>query len=142
MNLGEIGDKLECQDLLVRFCTALDSGDNAKAAAMLADDAIAVTPTGELSGAAARKMVESRPTAIITRHVMTNQIVTLTGANSASAAAYILVYRVPREPNDVVPRRLPATPQAAGDWKLEFKKTTAGWRISRYEAVPVMVPAE
>jgi hypothetical protein len=141
MNLSEIADKLECQDLLVRLCSALDVGDNTKAATMLAENATVVAPTGPVSGEAARQVFLSRPPTIVTRHVLTNLLVTLTGPDTATADAYIIVYRVPREAQDVPPRRLPATPQAAGDWKIKFKKTVQGWRISHYEAIPVLVPA-
>jgi hypothetical protein len=141
MNLEELACKIACQDLLVRFCLALDAGRNADAAALFSDDVTLVFPTGEVTGAAARTFIENRWPEIVTRHIMTNMLIETTGPDIAKGYAYILVYRVPREPSSV-PRPLPSAPNAAGDWDIQFKKTPAGWRISRYEASSVLARVE
>jgi hypothetical protein len=142
MSIDEIICKLECHDLLVKLASALDRGANDEAADFFSDDGVLVTPNGESVGPAVRQALAKRPANIITRHIFTNAIINPIDTQSAEGHAYILVYRVSREANDVLPRRLPSTPQGAGDWRIGFRKTATGWKISRYEAIPTMAPAE
>lgn len=142
MHLDDLACKTACHDVLVRFCTALDTRDNVAAADLFADDAQMVAPSGDtVHGTAIRAYFERRPTALITRHIMTNVLVEPTGPDTASARAYILVYRVQRQDPDRLPRAMPSGPQGAGDWVVDLRRTDAGWRISRYEGVPILEPA-
>ncbi|MXO60671.1 hypothetical protein GRI89_14090 [Altererythrobacter salegens] len=141
--IDDLACKIECSDLLVRLCSALDEGRNQDAAGMFTVDACIHTPGGEvLEGSAAHGFLERRPASIATRHIMSNLLVTPTGVGAATATAYILVYRVPRSEGDTLPRVLPGTPQAAGDWSIDLTKTASGWKISRYAASPVLEPAK
>jgi SnoaL-like domain len=141
MTLDELACKIACHDQLVRLCLALDSGANSEAAAFFAEDAVIVAPTGaEIAGPAARAFIEGRSSAIATRHVMTNVMVSPIAADAAKALATIMVYRVQKADDDVLPRALPATPQAVGDLHVDFKKSAKGWQITRYQAVTVMEP--
>lgn len=142
MTLEDLACKLACQDMLVRFCEALDGGGGA--ADYFTDDASMLTPTGEtVQGADVKALVASRPTATIaTRHIMSNVLVEPAGADRAKATATILVYRTPRQDPDVLPRPLPSTPQAVGEWSLELERRSGGWKIGRYAAVSVLEPAK
>ena len=123
--------ELECQKALSLLCSALDRGDNAEAAGFFTDDAVIVAPNGqELAGPAARKFVLGRSAAIITRHLLTNVLVTLDGSERAHAEAYVHVYRVHREE--------PSKPssQSVGELSVDFRMTDVGWRVSRYRATP------
>lgn len=142
MSIEDLTCKLACNDLLVRLCTALDSGDNDAAADCFAEDAVLELPAGEKRGPEVRAVLNARPASVTTRHVMTNVIVEPEGEACARGAGYILVYRVPTAADSARPLALPATPQAAGDWRISFVDTPRGWRISRYSASEVMVPAD
>lgn len=88
MHLDDLACKTACHDVLVRFCTALDTCDNVAAADLFADDAQMVAPSGDtVHGTAIRAYFERRPTALITRHIMTNVLVEPTGPDTASARA-------------------------------------------------------
>lgn len=143
MTLDELICKVACQDMLVRFCDALDGG-GASPADFFTEDASMVIPTGEtVRGDEILGVLAKRPTATIaTRHIMTNVLIDPVAADRARAAATILVYRVPRQDPDVLPRALPSTPQAVGAWNLELAKSGQEWKISHYAATPILEPAK
>lgn len=134
--------KLECHDVFVKLASALDRGANSEAADFFTDDGTLVMPDGEATGPAVRERLLKRPSHIITRHLLTNVIIKPIDPTTAEGRAYILVYRVTRGADAAAAHRLPNTPAAAGDWIVSFRKTVAGWRISRYEAVPIFTAAE
>jgi ketosteroid isomerase-like protein len=141
MNFDELTSKVECEQLLARLCLALDRGDNAQAADFFTEDAVLIMPNGEAVGPAVRKVLEGRSATVFTRHILTNTVISQTSAEAADAQAYLTVYRVSGKADDVLPRRLPATPQTLGDWKIQLRKAATGWKISRYEAAEVLAPA-
>jgi hypothetical protein len=141
MNDDDLACTIACQDVLGRLSWALDTGANSAAAELFTDDATLVTPAGELAGPAVREFMEGRSSAVATRHIMTNLVVNRTGPDTAEAISYLIVYRVPRDAAGPS-RVLPPTPQAFGEWKINLRKTPAGWRLTRYEAVPMMAPAD
>lgn len=136
MTIEELECRAACADLLHRFASLLDSGANREAADLFTDDATLTRPDGEYSGSAIRELMEGRPETIITRHMLTNVIVTPQGAESATASAYGLVFRVEGRPDDPLPRAMPEGPTAAGDWNVAFRRTDAGWRMTRWELHP------
>jgi SnoaL-like domain len=141
MAVDEILAKAECQDLLYRFGSALDRAAHDEAADMFAPDGVAVRPDGEsISGAAVREMLLNRPTDIVTRHFLSNVSVTATGDDAVEAFAYVLVYRVPLPEGGTLPLPIPDTPQGVGDWRVQFRRATDGWRISRWQATPTFAP--
>jgi ketosteroid isomerase-like protein len=142
MTVDELICKQSCNDLMAELASALDRGDNAAAADCFTHDATMVMPTGEFSGEAVREALARRPAHIVTRHIYTNVIIRPMDAATAEGSAYLLVYRVPRGADGQPSSRLPNTPQAAGDWRLRFRRTPGGWKLSRYEAVVTLTPAE
>ena len=141
MNIEELSCKIECQDVLAALCAALDEGRNDDAADLFTDDAVLVLPIGEKKGPEVRAALNARPATITTRHLMTNVAVDVKSADGAFATAYILVYRTTVDPGAPGPHPLPETPQAAGDWNIDLRKTPDGWRICRYAAIEKMVAA-
>lgn len=141
MTLDDISCKIACTDLMVRLCDLLDKGENVAAAGLFSEEAELLAPNGNvLRGAEVRAFLENRSPAIATRHVLSNVLITPGGPDTATVRAYILVYRVPRQEPDALPRALPATPQAVGDWDMDLVRTSNGWRIRRFSALPVLEP--
>jgi SnoaL-like domain len=138
VNFDEIACKVECHDLLVRLCSALDSGANPDAADLFVADATLVLATGaEVCGPDIRGHLLARSSEIVTRHLLTNVLVTPHSGDRATADASILVYRVGRD-GDVLPRVLPTTPQGVGEWHVEFRRTPLGWRLGRLATVSLL----
>lgn len=142
MTIDDLACKVACHDMLARFCAALDGGGTTPATDFFTDDASMVTPNGDtVRGAEVKAFVARRPTAsVATRHIMTNVLIEPVGPGRAKAAATILVYRVPRQDPDLLPRALPPTPQAIGEWTLELAKAGPAWAISHYVATTVLEP--
>jgi len=137
MENEQVACKVQCSDVLVQLCGALDSGANEEAAEHFVDNVILRTQDGrELAGEEVRDFIRSRPSNIVTRHVISNILVTPISKEAARASAYITVYRT--EKDGEPPFSLPKQPQGLGDWIISFRKTPGGWKIERYEAVMVM----
>jgi len=133
--------KDQCRDLLYSFGAALDRAAHAEAADMFAAEATAARPDGlRLSGTAVREMLLNRPTDIMTVHVLSNVLVTLSGDDSAEGSAVVLAYRVPRAPGEQLPLPLPTSPHGVGEWHVRFKRTDAGWRMSHWAATAILAP--
>ena len=140
MSDEQLSSKLECQDLLFRFGAALDRGANADAADLFAEGARLGAPDGTFAeGDAVREALMKRPSTLVTRHLVTNLVVTPTGPDTADGIAYVMNYRVMSEDRDNTPHPLPESPGGVGEWRLAFRKTAAGWRLSSLETVPVFV---
>jgi hypothetical protein len=137
MDIESLSCKIECQDILSRFCAALDGAGGAEA--FLADDAVIVGPKGEVVGADAHQMIKARSTEIVTRHIVTNLLITPTGPRTADGKAYCLLYTTPRDEAGSVVATMPECPSAAGNFELQFRKTSSGWKLSRYHSIAVIV---
>ena len=123
MTLDDLICKQEIQDLLLMRTRFLDEGKLAEAQSLYSDDAIIVGPTGKEIRARDRDMAEMRQTtANLKPRLLTNIVVTPTGPDSAEAFAYITLPR-------------PELPQ--GEWRYEFRRTSDGWRITRYQAIGI-----
>jgi hypothetical protein len=131
----DIACKVECSDILARLAWALDRGESAEAAGYFTDDAALVTPAGTTRGADIRKAMDARPASVVTRHLILNLVVDRTGPDTAKALSQLIMYRLTAQEDPKTPMVLPASPQALGEWRIDLRKTDAGWRISRYEAV-------
>ena len=143
VSLDQLAAKADCGDLLYRFASALDRTAHEEAADMFADDGVAVRPDGaELSGQAVREMLLSRPTDIMTVHVLSNLVVTSTGTDTAEGLAYVVAYRAPRPAGQALPLPLPAAPHGVGDWRVQFRRTAAGWRLSRWQATAILAASQ
>jgi hypothetical protein len=138
----ELRCKIACSDLLITLADALDNDNAEAAAACFADNATMLLPNGsEVAGNGIAAAFGARPRAIVTRHLVTNILIHPGAGDTARSSVTILVYRVPRANPDTLPRVLPETPQAIGQWHTEYKKTSAGWRISRHTTEALLVPA-
>ena len=137
--LEKLSCKTACQDLLSSLCVALDAHDSDRAIKLFSNDAILVTKGGELRGEAARSALRNRPQDVLTRHIISNVLITPITSTAAVGEAYCILYSVRRTDGiDNVPA-LPATPQALGEFRLEFQQNEDGWKLSRYESVPVLI---
>jgi hypothetical protein len=138
MSLDDLVCKAECADVILNYGAALDRGANSEAADFFADDGVLKRPDGEISGAAIRELLLKRPANVLTRHLLSNVVVRPTGPDTASAIAYIVIYRAPGE--GPLPRALPAGPGGIGEWRTELRRTPEGWRFTRWEATGAMEP--
>ena len=137
MDIESLSCKIECQDTLSRFCAALDGEGGAEA--FLADDVVIVGPEGEAVGADAHHLIKARNSEIVTRHIVTNLLITPTGPCTADGKAYCLLYTTPRDEAGSIVATMPECPSAAGNFELQFRKTTSGWKISCYHSIAVIV---
>jgi hypothetical protein len=137
MDIESLSCKIECQDTLSRFCAALDGEGGAEA--FLADDVVIVGPEGEAVGADAHHLIKARNSEIVTRHIVTNLLITPTGSCTADGKAYCLLYTTPRDEAGSIVATMPECPSAAGNFELQFRKTTSGWKISCYHSIAVIV---
>ncbi len=124
MTIAELTIKTSCQDLIHRFCHALDRGASAEAADLIADDAVALRPDGELiRGRAVREMLLNRPSTMLTRHLISNVVVEPTGTDSADAVAYVVAYRVASDTRFPTRCRLLRRSSVSGAYNFAAAKT-------------------
>jgi hypothetical protein len=131
MSLDELTAKLDCQDVINRFLGALDTRANADAASLMTSDGVIVIPDGELAGAELRESLLHRT--YVSRHVITNTVMTCLDAKTVQCQAYVMTYNVQPRPDEKPPWPMPPGPAAAGNWTILLVKGDEGWRISRIE---------
>lgn len=108
-----------------------DRGEYDLALALFTDDAVMERDGEKFVGIAAlRTAYASRPTNRLTRHVISNTLVTSRGHDSAAATSYVTVYRLPLPPTKQAPPYFAAGPDVLGEHHDTFRRTEAGWRLS------------
>lgn len=135
MTFEDVSCTLACQDLMVGYFTALDSGDRSKVADLFADDGKMDSPRGgAISGAAAiRERLSALPREFVPVHLAANLRVSATGPDTADGSAYVVAYNMIGKLDDTLPRPMPANPSRIGTVDFKFRRTAAGWRISLFK---------
>ncbi len=120
-----------CAQLILALARFTDSGDYDAALALFCDDAVMDRDGDVVSGIAAlRQAYAQRPASRITRHVLSNIVVELDGADQAQVSSYVTVYRHMREPGqDGPPYRMPGA-DVLGQYQDRLVHTSAGWRLA------------
>ena len=89
----------------------------------------------ELKGKAAIKAAMiARPDELLTRHVMTNILITVMNEHRAVGISYLTLYRQIGKINNEVQNIPFSGPAAVGHYDDEFVLTDDGWRFSRRKA--------
>jgi len=130
-----------CIDLVLRAAAYADAGDALRFSQLFAEDAVLQRPNGEpLEGRSAiAAAYQKRPTGRMTRHLLTNILVEMQGADTASAHSQVLLWSCDdSEPVTVHGRKAHAR-QLLGEFNDHFCRTADGhWLIARREARFVM----
>jgi len=140
MSNDDVTCKSACHDLMMNLGWALDRNASGEGAELFADGGGIMPPVGDKLETDVRSFLAKRSADITTHHIVTNVVIRQIDPTTAEGRAYVMVYRAPTKP-DALPRPLPQSPQGAGLWLAQFRKTAQGWRISRFETAPRLAPA-
>jgi ketosteroid isomerase-like protein len=123
-----------CARLATACYTLMDLGRYDETAALFAEDATWVRGGNPTVGRAAiRAALDKRPADQISRHVVTNVVVTVLDDDNAEGAAYFMPLRGARK--DGAPAVMPAFDQL-GDLAFRFRRGADGWRIAFLKPSP------
>jgi len=120
-----------CERLIVEFVRRLDLGEPGSVAELFTPDGIWEWPDGDrrIEGRdALRRYFGSRPADRLSRRLMTNILVTLTSATTATATSYLVTYRVDGYTGGMVP---PGNPVNVGHYEDAFLKADGQWLLAR-----------
>lgn len=140
-NLQQLLSRQACIDLVVRAAAYADAGDAQRFAQLFAEDAVLKRPNGEpLEGRSAiAAAYQKRPTGRMTRHLLTNILVEMHGADTASAHSQVLLWSCDDSEPVTVHGRKAHGRQLLGEFNDHFCSTADGhWLIARREARFVM----
>lgn len=123
-------DEWACQRLIHELALHTDAGDYERALDLFSDDAVMDRDGERFSGMdALRAAYAARPVGRMTRHILANTVVRLTGPDDAEATSYVTVYRhTPARPADGPPFRV-SGPDVLGEYRDRFRRTGDGWRL-------------
>jgi hypothetical protein len=119
-----------CERLIVDFVRRLDLGDPHSVADLFTTDGVWEWPEGGRrieSHEALRAYFGSRPPDRLSRRLMTNILVTLSSATTATATSYLVTYRVDGYVDGMLPPRLPAN---VGHYEDTFQKVDGDWLLA------------
>ncbi len=128
MTLQEIADRLEIDDLLTRYATAVDTKDwELYASCFVPDATIDYTSSGGIKGALPEVkawLAQIMPTFPMSQHIVTNKVITVTG-DTATCRSYLFN-----------PMALPEEVEGmilffeGGYYNDKLVRTPNGWRIA------------
>ncbi|KUN05078.1 hypothetical protein AQI95_16365 [Streptomyces yokosukanensis] len=121
-----------CERLVVDFVHRLDLGEPATVAALFAEDgAWEWPPPGDGRRIEGREALGayfgSRPADRLSRRLMSNVLVTVTGPDTASAVSYFSTYRIDGHRGDMVPA---GPPVQVGHYEDVFRRIDGTWLIA------------
>ncbi|AIV37651.1 MULTISPECIES: nuclear transport factor 2 family protein [unclassified Streptomyces] len=119
-----------CERLIVDLVHRLDLGDPGSAADLFTVDGVWEWPGGDrrVEGREAlRTYFGSRPADRLSRRLMTNILVTVDSATTATATSYLTTYRVDGHVEGMVAPRLPAN---VGHYEDTFRKVGGEWLLA------------
>jgi len=125
-----------CRDVVVQAAWLTDTQDHEGFAALFTDDGVLIRPTAQaLQGhAAIVASYRARPAGRITRHLISNTLVTLESDTQAHGTSSVLLW-TGLESDEAGPWGRPAQArQLVGEFEDRFLLTPKGWRIHRREA--------
>lgn len=126
-------DKAAIAELLTRYAALNDAGDWPAVASLYVEDGRMSRPSAPNDFIAGRAAIlaafQSRPPRA-TRHIVANILVTLEGADRASATSNILLFSGTTSSNaSELPLQAPAPPWV-GSYHDKLVRTPQGWRFS------------
>lgn len=120
----------DCTMVMTRFFHHLDRGNYEAVAALMAEDGVWVRQGKELVGPdAVLGALRGRPADFVTRHLLSNLLVEITGDREATVAYELSVYGRKGEE--------PAHHMSILTGEDRLLRTEAGWRIQLKKARPV-----
>ncbi|WP_240636191.1 nuclear transport factor 2 family protein [Caldimonas tepidiphila] len=125
-----------CRELVLQAALHVDANRPEQFAALFAEDGVLTRPNAQpLRGREAiLAAYRQRPADRITRHLVTNTLVTLESDTEARAASYVLLWSGSADAEPGAQGR-PAHPRRmVGEFDDRFVLTAEGWRIARREA--------
>lgn len=125
-----------CRDLIIKAAALVDGQDYAGFAALFTEDGVLQRPNAEpLQGhAAIIASYSSKPAGRITRHLLSNTLVTLNSDTQAHATSNVLLWAGnTTDPVSQFGRPLQGS-QVVGEFEDWLVLTSAGWHIQRREA--------
>lgn len=125
----------ECSKLVTLFCNFNDARDYQSLADLFTEDGVFARPTdpgNPIKGRATiRERFNAKPKELLTRHLVSNVIVTAETREAARGLSYLMLY-TGQEP-EAAKLPVPAAPQALiGSFKSCFARTASGWRIAEH----------
>ena len=120
-----------CLRIVHEMALHTDAASYEDALALFTDDAVMDRDGERFEGIEAlRAAYASRPSGRLTRHVLSNTVVRITGPDDAESISYVTVYRYVRtRPDEAPPYQVPG-PEVLGEYRDRFRRTAAGWRLS------------
>ena len=130
----EMETELACMRLLNQFTTLNDAGRYEELVELFAEDGQFARPTAPDSFVTGRAAIlesfESRRSDRVSRHLLTNILISQTGDNTACGTAYArLVTALPGNRADMGLKANPV--ELVGDYRVDFRRTAEGWKIAR-----------
>jgi hypothetical protein len=132
-------DRLACERLIILAYALMDQGQYERSAALFTEDGVWIR--GEPAPRTRADILASlrqRPADGITRHLLSNIVVILTGPNEAEASANFLAFRAKRAEDGPAEMTGPAM---VGDLFCRLRRGPDGWRIGFLQPKPVMMRA-
>jgi hypothetical protein len=132
-------DRLACERLVIGSYSLMDQSRYEASAGLFAEDGVWVRgdPAPGTRGAILASL-QQRPATGVTRHLISNVMVTLTGPDEAEATGNFLAFRGTRAETG------PATmtgPSMVGDLFYRFRRGADGWEITHLETKSVFARA-
>lgn len=121
---------LACERLAVAYAAAVDGGDADAAAACFVADGVLEMPGGRRFDGrdAIAQRVRDQSADQVSRHVLSNFALRLTGDGRVAGRCLLTLYRATR----TAPGPLPLHgPYLVGEYDDEYRRTADGWRLAR-----------
>jgi ketosteroid isomerase-like protein len=129
----------DCSRLCIAFANGVDAHDNAVVLELFTDDAMLVTPARTYQGRAKiAGFLDARPASVVTRHLCTNIRISTQSESSATGQCCLQFFSVASEAAPVFPLKAPAP--VVAEYRDEYLRTPAGWRIRHRRIEIVFVP--
>jgi uncharacterized protein (TIGR02246 family) len=118
----------DCLKLIAIYAMAADHHDAEAFVGIFTEDGEWIRPKVSLKGhAALRDFMAKRPRDVLSRHIATNAVVTVTGPDAARGLSYATVYRHDGHAGGEAPL---TGPESIVEYHDDFVRTAAGWRIA------------
>ncbi len=134
----DTADFVECQRLAIASYSLMDQGRYEETVALFSEDAVWVRGGKPFQGRGSiLAALNQRPATMVSRHLVTNVLVELTGADEAKATACFVPLRgTLREDGSV---QMPAI-ESVGDLAFTFRREREGWKITHLQPQTVFKP--
>jgi len=130
--------EMACQRLVVAAYSLMDQGRYEETAALFTDDAVWVRGGKPVTGRVAiLAALQQRPASDLSRHIITNILVTLSSDKEGTATATFMPLRGARREDGSV--AMPPITNV-GDLAYRFYRSVEGWRIAHLQPTMIFKP--